>query len=103
MPRIPVVIRERSKAPHKADVRCTNHGNAMNCPTENCPGIVADNPQSSEKRDLEINMEVMHRRIRGAVEEFERLHPGFSVAWEAEPVERGIDADNSDDDDGADK
>jgi hypothetical protein len=75
MGKIPVVIREVTKAPHRADVRCTNHGNAMNCPAPNCPGIVQGNPDQDSDEALDINAKVMHDRIAHAVSEFERLHP----------------------------
>lgn len=82
MAQIPVVIRERKAATHPADVRCTNHGNAMNCPSANCPGIVVASQGTSDEA-LDINTGIMHGRIKAAVAEFERLHPDLVVTYEA--------------------
>lgn len=76
MPQIPVVIRDNSrvKSKHPSEIPCTNHGNAMNCPSGNCPGVVQLGA-ADEDAALDINARVMHDRIRDAVSEFKRLHP----------------------------
>lgn len=72
MPQIPVTYRELSTPTSKADVPCTNHGNAMNCPVDPCPGVVAPNRANVES-GVNINRAVLDKRIMDAIQEFQRL------------------------------
>lgn len=60
---------------HSATRTCVNHGNVVNCPTTDCPGVPREHGAMAQHTGdgLRINREVRDRAIAAAVAEFERL------------------------------